>query len=118
MLGTREERGAHDEYDEQECGNGNDPQRESWRDNRTRRDGRHGKPPFGEGPGGPLPRASGLLDDEVSVVRRGRLGDLRQEVRQILVEATFGGHAGCPSRNCAVRGVASRRTALVLAASA
>ena len=39
---------------------------------------------------------SGALDDEVSVVGRRRLRNLRQKVRQVLVETSFGGHAGCP----------------------
>ena len=96
MLGAGEERGAHDEDDEHEGGHAHDPQRDPWCDRRTRREGRHGKPPFSECPGRPLPHRGGPLDDEVSVVRRGRLSDLRQEVRQVLVEASVGGHAGFP----------------------
>jgi hypothetical protein len=65
-----------------------------------------------------LPNPGGPLDDEVSVFRRGRLGDLRQEVRQVLIETSFGGHAGCPSATGEVVAMGSRRTATFIAANA
>ena len=117
-LRTGEQHGPDDEGDEQEDGHAHDPQWESRRRGRPRRDGRHGEPPFGEGPGRPLPHAGGPLDDDVSIFGRRRLGDLCQKVRQVLVEMSFGGHAGCPSTTGEAVAMGSRRTATFIAASA
>ena len=53
----------------------------------------HGKPPFGERPGGSLARGRDLPDEVVSVVGRPGQVQVVEQGRQVLLEASRRGHA-------------------------
>ena len=87
IIRDAEERGDEEQGDrDAERGRGSGPLRGDV----------HGEPPSGERPGRSLRRPLDRLDEGISVVgaRPGR--ELRQQPREVLLEALGRGHASCP----------------------
>lgn len=81
-------------------------------------DDSHGKPPFGERPGRPLPHAARAGQDVIAIVRGGTQVQVGEEVGQVALEALFGRHASRPSAIGTWVLSGSTRTVVRLATSA
>ncbi len=82
----QQEQGEHDRHAHRDARRGRDPLGERS----------HGKPPFGEGPAGSLPRAADLAEDVVEVVGRPRRRDPFEDLRQTAFDGSSRTHANCP----------------------
>ena len=89
-LRARDEHETDGHGKEEQGDEAHDPPADRWRRDRAGGHDGHGEPPFGEHPGGPLPRAGGLPDDVISVVGHSSGRELPEEVGEIPIEPVGG----------------------------